>query len=141
MKEKERLLKSIEWDRTMIERRVERLNALPIDLISEAFPDGSWCPTWGYEYEFTLPMRFELIGKFEEFCKLQGYEIKHARRHVWDDKNAGDFMDVYVNESISFVAAFRSTKEGSTCVISKIGEEMKPIFEVICSEGAKEGAL
>lgn len=138
--ELEKLQYGIKYDRERIDKREQLMYSLPLQLIKDAFPEGHWGEWWLSDYEFTLPMRFELVQQFEEFCELQGYEVHGLHSMVWDDKNAGTFADVNTGSG-SFHLAFRSTREGSTCVISKIGEEMKPIYEVTCADGAQENVF
>jgi len=140
--ETEKLLAALDWERRKIELRVEKIKTLPIELVKQAFPEGGWGENRGSDFVFTLPLRFELIDVFKEFSRVQGWQVKNLRRYVWDDKRAGDFIDIYdLENNYLFEVALRSSVEGSTCVINKIGEEMKPIFEVICGEGAKENTF
>ena len=139
--QKEQLLETLEWERKKIERKVENIEKLPIQLCVEAFSEGNWSPSWGYEFEFCLPMRFELSAQFKEFCVLQGWKAGTERQYIWDDGNAGLFFDVRITDELSFGAAFRSQKVGSTCIIKEIGKELKPIYEVICGDGAQENTF
>ena len=138
MNEIEKLKESARWEIERINRRVEMLDKLPIKLVKQAFPIGNWNEFAGSCYQFTMPMNFVMENDFKEFCRVQGFEVKNWQRHIWDGRNAGDFCDVYVTDDVYFYVAFRSERTGSTCVLKKIGEEMKPIFEAVCTEGAAE---
>lgn len=134
---KDRLREGISYSRRQLDKLEKTLETIPVDLVAEAFPSGSWDEWWALEYEFTMPMDFALESTFKEFCTLQGYKISDCRRHLWGAKNAGDFFDV-TGPDFTFKVAFRFRREGSTCVIKEIGKELKPIFEVVCSGGATE---
>jgi hypothetical protein len=141
----EYLMGEIDRKRKTLDSLEQKLDRTPVDLIKQAFLQGTWATYWDFEFEFTLPMNVELLAKFREFCKYQGYEFNNLRQHVWDEKNAGYFADVRVQygersyEYQDFHVAFRSCLEGSTCVIREIGQEIKPVFEVTCAAGAEEG--
>jgi len=137
----ERLRQNAKYEIERIERRLATLEKLPIELVKHAFPEGSWSEYFGGDYQFTLPMRFDLVAQFKKFCTAQGFQDKFWQRFVWDKDNAGDFCDCYVTEDLSFRVAFRSTAKGSTCVIQKIGEELKPIYEAVCADGAQENVF
>ena len=139
--QKELLLDSIEWERTKIEKRIIAIEKLPIELCVQAFPNGKWSSGWGWEYNFTLPMNYELSAAFKEFCVLQGWKTRSERQHVWDAKNAGLFFEVCIADDLYFGAEFRTTVEGATCVIKEIGKELKPIYEVTCGAGAQENTF
>ena len=138
MTETERLISNLNWNREKLDKQEKRIKELPIELVKQVFPMGVWMEYWSDTYQFELPMSFALVDEFKEFCKVQGFEHKNWTRHIWDEHNAGDFCDVCVSEDVYFCVSFRISRAGSTCVLKKIGEEMKPIFEAICSEGANE---
>src|SRR5512145_1930826 len=141
---RERLKKDVETEREYLNKRVERIDNLPIEQFEIAFPEGSWTHYIGSEYEFRLPMRFELMGKVQEFIKrsdnLEMFTDIH--QHVWNEKEAGAWINAkYKNAdgtSGYFQISFNTAREGSSCVIQQIGFEQKPVFEVICGDGAQE---
>ncbi len=117
---------------------IEYAKKLPINELAEAFPAGKWNYDWIGRFEFALPYSFELIEKVKaEVVKFA--EIRNTTTHVWSDKEAGYFISC---KSVGgyFEINFRTTREGTTCVLNKIGEEVitKPIYEVICSQAAAD---
>ncbi len=140
--ELKRLFDDLDYQQTKIDKMRKMVEELPIELVKQVFPMGHWSEFWMYEYEFTMPLDFALEAQFIEFIELQGWGHDKLRRTVWQDsKEAGDFITVNVSKSLDFRAAFRSGTQGSTCVLNKIGEEMKPVYEVICSKGSDEGSF
>lgn len=146
MKAKEYLRRSIQGEIDSRQQQLRALSRLPVNLFCQAFPEGSWSASWGGGFEFTLPFNFVLIEQIKQFVSEQfpEYELKDERRHVWDEsKAAGHFLEYSTKESAwsdrsRFEIAFRTQRAGTTCVLNQIGEKKIPIFEVICSEGAKE---
>jgi hypothetical protein len=143
-KQKQRMIKEIQEDVDRLTSLLGEMEILPIGLISQAFPLGKWgVKSWGFGFEFTLPLDFALVEEFKTFMSIQfpDYELEREVQHVFDtSKEAGRFLEYRMKRKpfTKIEAAFRSGKEGSTCVLNKIGEKTMPIYEVICSEGAKE---
>jgi hypothetical protein len=141
---RERLNKNIEMSRNNLTYKQELLDCLPIEQIQDAFPMGEWGEWWTTGYEFALPLSFQLIDEFQEFVQQSGWAVYNVHNHVWDDSAAaGTFFDVYLNPNEMcgtryFHVAFRSTKEGSTCVVQQIGTKEVPVYEVTCADGAEE---
>jgi len=148
-KQKEQLKKSIQWEIDQRMKMLEKLERVPCGLISQCFPDGTWITYWSQGFEFTLPFNFELIAQVRAFMTEQFPEYKLLRENqfVWDtSKTAGHFLEYETHEEDRtdrtwFQFGFRTDHKGTTCVLNKIGEKTVPIFEVICSEGAKEIAV
>lgn len=128
-------------------KRLDELELLPIDLLSQAFPEATFGLEWSWYFEMQLPMRQTLIEEVKRFVKEQfpEWEIDNERQIVWDEaKSAGFFIEYLVQKStketgwkrLEFHVAFRSSKSGSTCVLNKIGEKTVPVYEAVCSEEA-----
>lgn len=133
------LQKYMEDKHEQITRLEQKLDRLPINLVQEAFPQGVWGTFWDFDFEFTLPMSVELLEQFKDFCDYQGFVVGTVSQQVWNAKDAGYFIDVRVTSDyprVEFRVAFRSNREGTTCVIQQIGTEVKPVFEVVCGESA-----
>jgi len=133
-----RIAREVEGRKNRMDRALEGLGKVNINLIEEAFPQGSWDFGIFYDIEFRLPFSFELIESFKSFMEMQypAQKLQREWRHVWDEhKSAGHFL--YYD---GFEVSFRTEREGTTCVLNKIGETNKvvSIFEVVCSEGAAE---
>lgn len=144
MKPKDKLLKSLQQEENVIMRIREKVGAVPVNLISEMFPQGRWYKNWG-DIVFELPMSFSLIEEFEQAVKLQFPEFEKTRENqfVWDDQaRAGRFIyyskKIGKYETVEFEVAFRSEVDGSTCILNPIGKAMKEVttYEVVCSEAA-----
>lgn len=136
------LLQSIENDFELLKERKDALEKLPIELVLQCFPNGDWQHQYGRTYGFVLPMSFALVEEVKEFCRIQGYTIRNERTYVWDQQAAaGTFFDAYIDDRVYIDFQFRSGREGSTCVLQKIGDKSVPIFEVVCIDGAKEGVF
>ncbi len=67
--------------------------------------------------------------------QLPEYKIGRDFQVVWDSGGAGYFI-AYSNDKLKFDFAFRSSEQGSTCVLNKIGEKSVPVFEVVCGQEA-----
>jgi hypothetical protein len=150
-KPKDRLLTEIENDIQRLGRLHNVAQKIPMNLISQAFPEGHWSQRW-FDVDFELPMSFPLIETFMQFMKdqLPEYELRYDNQYVWEEsKKAGRFIqysyfDKAVPESIDLQVSFRSERNGSTCVLNPIGKKTKEItlYEVVCSEdAAKEFTL
>ena len=115
---------------------------LPAHYLQEVFPNGHWRFDWISNFEFVLPYSFQLIETVKQFMTDQMPDWKAGRdfQCIWDGSNAAGYFLSYRNEAlnIKFDMAFRSSEEGSTCVLNKIGEKTVPIFEVVCSQQAAE---
>lgn len=144
--EKQRLTDSIQREIKSNQELLKRLEKVPIGLISQAFPQASWWASWGDRIECSLPMSFSLVAEVKEFMAMQFPEfiLDDERQHVWDaQKQAGLFLkystkNKYGLPETRFEFGFRSERDGSTCVLNKIGEKTVPIFEVTCKDGAEE---
>jgi hypothetical protein len=142
-KQKAILKEEIEREIRIRKKLLQTLEELPIDLFCEAFPSGSWGTSWGYDFIFNLPFDFALVDAVKEFMALQFPDHKkvHESRIVWDaSKEAGHFLDYEIEDrrGSRLKFSFRTGKEGTTCVLNKIGEKSTPVYEVVCGEGAAE---
>jgi hypothetical protein len=138
----EKLLSDIETEKSNLEMRAEKLRNLPIEELEAAFPEGSFSHFIGNTYSFILPLRFELIEQFKKFVATkEGWDLWGERQHVWGEKSGGIFMYLRVNGSSILDIDFRTEKTGTTCIIQQIGFEQKPVFELICGDGAKENTF
>ncbi len=146
MATKEELLKSLEWRQIQLDRMKKTLQFLPLEEISEQFPQGEWQETW-LNFEFCLPMDFKLVNAVKDYMQSRhsDWTIDWEDQIVWDkEKTAGYFVDYkksfgppdYMDVKLCF--AFRSAKDGSTCVLHQIGTKEVPVYEVTCPEGAEE---
>lgn len=121
---------------------------IPVGLICEAFPQGEWHNLALGGFEFRLPMSFELIEDVKCFMALQFPEFKFNRQnqHIWESSgDAGIFLNYKKgswsdDDVVTFDFAFRSSEEGTTCVLNQIGTKEVPVFEVVCGEQAKDWA-
>jgi len=134
------LKNAIENEQKSVERHIEQHRFFQehkiFNLLTQAFPEGTW--SYSYNYDFNLPMRFALIDEVKLFMREQFPDAKlnDDRQYVWEE-SAGRFVKYrYDGNAIEFT--FRTTRNGSTCILNKIGEETKvvPIYEIVCSEAA-----
>ena len=143
---KENLQKYMHDEIERVNKRLERLDFIPVNLIKEAFPDGYWSSSLG-DIEFTLPMSFVTIEIFLDFMKEQFPEIRQMgdRSYVWGDINppAAARCFTFANRMSSsrdayFEVDFRSNMTGATCVLNPIGKTTKEVieYEVVCSQEA-----
>jgi hypothetical protein len=144
---KQRLEDDINFEIEQRKQLLDKLQSIPVGYIAEAFPQGDWSQSWGFRFEFCLPFVFGLIDEVKQFMadQLPEWHLCDERRHVWDDSNAaGHFLEYtisekyWTNDAINFQVAFRTSKEGTTCVLHEIGTKEVPVYEVICQEGAME---
>ena len=146
MKIKEKLLRELKHKIEQIDREAKNLEKIPVDLFQQAFPDGEWHNSWAGGLVFTLPYNFQLIEIVKAFVQDQfpEFELYHEHQNVWGrEKEAGYFLyyrttDKYGFGDSTFEVAFRTGRDGTTCVLNQIGTEEVPVFEVTCEEGAKE---
>ncbi len=148
MKTQKRILQdSIKREIATREKQLANLERLPINLISEVFPNCHWSNSWLNSFECTLPFDFSLIATVREFMQMHfpnEWKLKRENQFVWDSsKDAGHFLEYETTEEnywdrVEFQFAFRTGREGTTCVLNEIGKKEVPIYEVICSEQAKE---
>ena len=141
MKQKRKLIRNLQREIENRQKYIEQIEQLPVDLICECFP-GINANMWGNEVDFWFPFDFELIGTVKEFMNTHtDYKLQKETRHV--DNNASHHLDYRAKGLIDVSFIFSTTQDGTTCVLNQIGTktvEAKevPIYEVICSEGAKE---
>ena len=142
---KERMQKHMHDEIGRVNRRLEKLDFIPVNLIQEAFPTGSWSSF--VDLEFTLPMSFATIEIFLEFMQIQFPEIRKVndRSYVWGDTNppAAARCFTFANRMDAgrdayFEVDFRSNMAGATCVLNPIGKTTKEVieYEVVCSQEA-----
>jgi len=136
----EKLLQDIEDEKENLNLRISRLKSLPIEELETAFPEGFFSHYIGNFYSFSLPMRFELVAEFKKYVEnREGWKLSGERQHVWDEKNAGYFCYLYFDDNGNYLDIdFRTNRIGATCIIQQIGVEEKPVFEMVCADGAKE---
>ncbi len=146
---RERLVRYLKQDIEARERQLKKVERLPIEVLKERFPEGSWSSSWGDTFEFCLPYSFALIPEVKSFMRnaVQEFKLERENQYVWDrgesNPSAGFFLEYNTGEDtwverIHFQIAFRTTKEGTTCVLHEIGTKTVPIYEVTCAEGAAE---
>jgi hypothetical protein len=98
-----------------------------------------------------LPARFELVSEVKEFVKLQypNWKIYYEHQIIWEDQKAGGiFLQYQVPTGVKYEMAeihfdFRTSTQGSTCVMHRIGSKRKtvPIFEITCQQAIEEGSF
>jgi len=139
MKTIEILLAEIENEKKRLDDRAKVLQEYPIEKLEAAFPAGVFAHYSGQAYKFSLPMSFELIAQFKEFIKVEMPEWKFSNewQSVWDNGHGGHFISLQ-KDYVYLDIDFRIEREGATCTVKQIGYEQKPVFEIICNEGAKE---
>jgi len=131
----------IDWLLDKVRQLQERCEIIPMEQIENMFPEGEWAALSDGTPEFTLPMSFALISSVREIMAMAfpEYELTFDHQFLWEDSGqAGHFLHYRPDGRYSheFSFGFRSNVEGSTCVLNKIGEAMKPVYEVVCSEAA-----
>jgi len=140
MKIKQQLLNSVAYDKRLLEQKIKGIEQFPLELISQAFPDGSW----EMHYDgpaFALPYKFEYVPLIKEFMELQFPNVEFIREQqiVWEQySQAGYHISYRWDNDLELEFRLDSTKTGTTCILNKIGETQKvvPIYEVVCSEAA-----
>jgi len=146
---RERIVRSLKEDIEARERQLKKVERLPIEVLKERFPEGSWSASWGDTFEFCLPYSFALIPEVKSFMRNAApeFELERENQYVWDrgeaNPSAGFFLEYNTNEDtwrerIHFQIAFRTGREGTTCVLNQIGTKEVPVYEVTCAEGAAE---
>jgi hypothetical protein len=141
---KELLIEYIVYEIGKKQKQLSVLERLPINQLSEAFPNGVWTVSWADSFEFTLPLTFSLFDVVKDYMRDQQPDFKMAResQFVWDEsQRAGHFLEYEAtidSARVRFQFGFRSHREGAQCVLQQIGTKVVPIFEVVCPEGAKE---
>jgi hypothetical protein len=140
MNTRERLLEDIEKDRERLDKRVQTLNILPIEEIEAAFPEGYFSHITGCAYDFDLPWDFKLIQKVKDFvAQHSDWRISWENQKAWNEKDASHWFTVYIDKEYHQIDFnFKTKIAGTTCAIQQIGFEQKPVFEVVCGEGAAE---
>lgn len=144
--QRENLVKALELEIEYANKKIALLEKLPIETIADAFGSGNWEQSWGGSFEFCLPYDFSLISKFKKYMEENwpDFRMYGERQFVWDEqKSAGLFLEYETKDGnfygrTRFSVAFRSSRNGSTCVLNPIGTKEIPVFEVICADGAKE---
>jgi hypothetical protein len=135
--------RSIKFEIEKYQARLEDLKSIPIEAIEEDLPDVVFDIVWtGYHIRATLPYDFAVRAEARKVMKRLGWTLLRENQIIWEDSGeAGYFIDFkHPDTHVELDFVFQTTKEGSTCVLHKIGDETKtvPIYEVICAEGAKE---
>ncbi len=147
--QKEQLIESLNCEMEKYQRLLEKVERIPVQLFAEAFPNGRWTNFWGSSFEFALPFDFKLINQVKVFVSMQFPEFVLSRENqfVWDtSKSAGHFLEYETQEDswrdrVTFQVAFRTEKEGTTCVLNQVGKKEVPVYEVICKDGASENSF
>lgn len=138
MKIKQQLLNSVAYDKRLLEQKIKGIEQLPLELIAQSFPDGSW--GMGYDGPiFVLPYKFEYIPLIKEFMEMQFPDVKFIREQqiIWEQHNqAGYHISYSWDKQLELEFRLDTKKTGTTCVLHKIGETQKviPIYEITCSE-------
>jgi len=137
-KKVEQSIKDIEEDIERKKNSLEEFKKLPLSLIQDAFPEGHWYYTWIGSFEFIMPYTQASFQVVRDFMKdqLPEYEIGRDFQVVWDNSSGAGYFIAYKKDSLHFDFAFRSSEQGSTCVLNKIGEKTVPVFEVVCGQEA-----
>jgi len=141
----DKLLKSVDRDIRNFEKLRKRvcLMRTVIDLMEQEFPQGSWSVTWLCEAVFALPFDNSLVLAVKEFVatKLPEFEEMRDQQYVWDNSvEAGRFLE-WSDGSLYFEVSFRTSREGSVCVLNQIGTKVVPVYEVVCSQEAADELL
>lgn len=129
-------------------RLLSKLERIPIEQLKDQYPQGTWSTSWGETFEFTLPYSFELIAQVKKFMEsLPQFKFERENQYVWNRDHSGPSAGFFLEystgeptwrECARFQIAFRTGREGTTCVLNQIGTEVVPVFEVTCQEGANE---
>lgn len=136
----------VTWLQEQIDGALERCDVTPLRVIEGMFPEGEWCMLVDAHLEYTMPMCFDLIHLVRNVMAFAfpDYELSFDHQFIWDNsKLAGHFLHYQIDGKYEwqFSMAFRSEKEGATCVLTKIGVKEAPVYEVTCAEGAAEGVF
>lgn len=140
--------------RDQIENQIARfqkdlamLEKVPTGLIAQAFPQGQWKYTYAHDFEFDLGLDYALVNEARIFMATQfpDWVLVLDKQYTWPGMNQATHMLTYAMEGAEFDFAFRSTMEGTTCVVRQIGTSIQPakeipLYEVVCAEGAKESS-
>lgn len=145
--QKEELIASVTREIERKTKALKRLEVIPVNELSEQF-GGHWWLDITEKFELSMPYDFAMIGKVKEYMaeKFPDFRISREKQYIWNSPEpaAGYSLEYETTEEdwwerTCFDIMFRSGNKGSTCVLNKIGEEVVPVFEVICADGAKEG--
>lgn len=139
MNPRKRLIRKLKWEQELVDRKVFKIETLPINLIAEAYPQGIWDPYCWDGPEFLLPLDFSLIQSVKDFMALQFPEASFRREYqiIWEMRaSAARFLKYEFPPSCELEFRFESSREGSNCKLHQIGVEQvaKPIYEVTCGE-------
>lgn len=134
---KRNLYRSLEYEQKLLAQKISAIEAFPLNLIAEAFPEGRW----EMEYQgpgFILPYNFEYIPLIKAFMQDQFPEAEFRREFpiIWEQHDQAAYFIVYLWGTLDMQFRLDSSRVGTTCVLNKIGEQTKtiPIYEVTCSE-------
>ena len=96
-----------------LQGQIKKLVDIPIDELSEAFPNGQW-EIYSHSIDFVLPYDFESIQRMEKFLKENNWYSWNSRWVNGNDlKNPTAFCYFYChNNKTLFDVGFKSNKEG-----------------------------
>lgn len=148
-----KLYPKIQEQQKILACRQYELEHLPLDLVQQAFPQGKWYVSY-VGIEFQLPYSFPLFSEVRTFMDIQFPEWKKPNElipntlsgsttYAWMIYTIYDEKHPLGSYQLEF--DFNSGREGTTCVISKIGQEERmqtfPIYEITCPDGAAENVF
>ena len=116
-----------------------------LDTFEEVFPHADMS-IWTNEIDIWLPFDFEMISQVREYMLIQ-WNRANPEENRYFSGSTGVHKLVYRDFlGFRFEFLFATNRDGTTCILNKIGEEeipasMKPIYEVICTKGAEEGSF
>jgi len=146
MKQYEKVVKQLNGEIKKLEETLVKIKYIPINLITEMFPEGYWSKSWS-EVEFYLPYSFVLIEQFKAMMVEQfpEWECYYENNHIYTESKAAIYWIKYClrdtpDGTIYIEVNFRSDTKGSTCVLNPIGSKMveKIEYEVVCSQAAAD---
>jgi hypothetical protein len=117
----------------VIERQIEALTELDKAISEMAYIFSSDTPCiGGLEALYSLPYDFRIIKVNRSEFEMHDFSLVHEKQ--WSDD--GVLGQWYRRGTANITIFYRPQMAGSTCKITKIGEETKtvPIYEVTCME-------
>lgn len=116
-----------------IKEKKEALDAqlVAVKLLPEELPEGWWPYADTFHKGFWIQAPWGSLDVYKTFRRSIGRDWKFMRSDSYDD---GDRHIEYRNGDIRLMVCIKPPKkDSSTCQLIKVGEKIKPIYEVICS--------
>jgi len=136
----ERCRKELDWEIDRIAKLVELVNAVPMGLIVQAFPEAEVVKN-SMSIDICLPLSFSLIEEVRRFMEDQFPEIKKTDDTIYTSgKWATHYLHYRIQDKYNFEFHFQISKQGSTCIMNPIGKKFveQIEYEVVCSKEAAE---